>query len=448
MRSSHVLGLHKVICNLITVVEACLIGFSAWLVLRQLLSNVGHQQMLILTSSIAIAIIATLSAFVTGAADFEKFASRAALLPGALLCGVFASAVAFAGTAHWTSVLLCGVTVFCAIYVAKVFGVAALYVIRLSGSLDRRAALIGDEPGDIARMAEVLSVREDVEVVFTAQTVRLDRLRDLALRDRLDEIVLLGPNAGKGQIHALAGLAVTLVRIDLDDTARGSNDPSAKPVGPWNVPALVLAQPPLRGWYMIGKRAIDLIVASIALVFITPFLLICAAAIKIETPGPVFFVQKRAGYRGRPFNMFKFRSMYDDMTDHTGSRLTEREGDERVTRVGAVLRRTSLDELPQIFNVFRGDMSIVGPRPHPAGAKAGGVLYDQLIPEFYTRYTMLPGITGWAQVNGHRGNTETEEQLIERYRADLQYAQRWNPLDDLLILGRTVLHLMDPTNAF
>ncbi len=331
---------------------------------------------------------------------------------------------------------------------AKVFGVATLYLIRLSGSLDRRVALIGDGPGDIARMAEILSVREDVEVVFTAQSARLDQLRELALRDRLDEVVLVGPNAGKGQIHALTGLAVTLVRIDLDDAAREASKSFAKPVGPWNAPALVLAQPPLRGWYMVGKRLIDLSVACVALIFIALILLVCAVAIKLETPGPIFFVQKRAGYRGRPFNMFKFRSMYDDMTDHSGSRLTDRNGDERVTRVGAILRRTSLDELPQIFNVFRGDMSIVGPRPHPEGAKAGGVLYDQLIPEFYTRYTMLPGITGWAQVNGHRGNTETEQQLIERYRADLEYAHRWNPLDDILILGRTVLHLMDPTNAF
>ena len=145
--------------------------------------------------------------------------------------------------------------------------------------------------------------------------------------------------------------------------------------------------------------------------------------------------------------MLKFRSMYTAQTDTTGSQLTSR-NDPRVTKVGAFLRRTSADELPQLFNVLAGDMSLVGPRPHPKGAKAGVSLYDDLIPNFYSRYRMKPGITGLAQVSGFRGNTETEQHLIDRFRLDLEYASQWTPLVDIAIIARTVVHLWKGTNAF
>ena len=119
-----------------------------------------------------------------------------------------------------------------------------------------------------------------------------------------------------------------------------------------------------------------------------------------------------------------------------------------VREVGAFMRRSSADELPQIFNVLMGDMSLVGPRPHPKGAKAGAVLYDDLIPNFYSRYRMKPGITGLAQINGLRGNTETEQHLIDRFGTDLQYAAEWTPFLDIAIILRTVSHLAKGTNAF
>jgi lipopolysaccharide/colanic/teichoic acid biosynthesis glycosyltransferase len=133
--------------------------------------------------------------------------------------------------------------------------------------------------------------------------------------------------------------------------------------------------------------------------------------------------------------------------DLTGSQLTLR-NDPRVTRIGALLRRSSLDELPQLFNVLKGDMSLVGPRPHPKGAKAGRTLYDDLIPNFYSRYRMKPGITGLAQISGLRGNTETEQHLIDRFGRDLQYAAEWTPFLDIAIMFRTISHLFKGTNAF
>src|SRR6185437_11490329 len=128
------------------------------------------------------------------------------------------------------------------------------------------------------------------------------------------------------------------------------------------------------------------IVGSLAgIILFAPILFACAIAIKLESAGPVLFAQERAGYRNKPFRMLKFRSMYTAQSDATGSRLTSR-NDPRVTKVGTIMRRTSADELPQLFNVLSGDMSLVGPRPHPKGAKAGASLYDDLIPNFYARY--------------------------------------------------------------
>jgi exopolysaccharide biosynthesis polyprenyl glycosylphosphotransferase len=217
--------------------------------------------------------------------------------------------------------------------------------------------------------------------------------------------------------------------------------------GPWSAPAATIAVPPLRGWRGIAKRVTDIVGASCGIVLLSPVLLACAVAIKLESPGPILFSQERAGYRNKPFRMLKFRSMYTTQADATGSKLTARD-DPRVTKVGAFLRRTSADELPQLFNVLTGDMSLVGPRPHPKGAKAGASLYDDLIPNFYSRYRMKPGITGLAQVSGLRGNTETEQHLIDRFRLDLEYASQWTPLVDIAIIVRTVVHLWKGTNAF
>jgi lipopolysaccharide/colanic/teichoic acid biosynthesis glycosyltransferase len=217
--------------------------------------------------------------------------------------------------------------------------------------------------------------------------------------------------------------------------------------GSWDAPASVIATPPLQGWNAAVKRSMDIAGSLMALLLFGPVIVIVGILIRLESAGPALFVQERVGFRNKTFRMYKLRSMRSEMADKNGAQLTLRD-DPRVTRIGAFIRRTSIDELPQLFNVLLGDMSLVGPRPHPKAAKAGTVLYDDLIPNFYSRYRMKPGITGLAQVNGLRGNTETEQHLIDRFGSDLQYAAEWTPLLDVAIILRTAVHVFTSTNAY
>jgi exopolysaccharide biosynthesis polyprenyl glycosylphosphotransferase len=195
-----------------------------------------------------------------------------------------------------------------------------------------------------------------------------------------------------------------------------------------------------------AKRLADIVIATAMLVFLGPLLCIVALAVKLDSPGPVFFRQIRRGYNNRSFDALKFRSLRHEMADPLANRLVTRD-DPRVTRVGAFLRRSSIDELPQLLNVLKGDMSLVGPRPHPLNAKAGGRPYEEVVERFQRRYRVRPGITGWAQVNGLRGNTETEDDLLRRVDFDLDYIRRWSLWLDLLILLRTPLATLKGENA-
>ena len=165
-----------------------------------------------------------------------------------------------------------------------------------------------------------------------------------------------------------------------------------------------------------------------------------ALLIKFDSPGPVFFRQPRIGLNNRVFVMWKFRTMYVQCADVAGAQLTQRD-DPRITRFGAWLRRTSLDELPQLFNVLAGEMSLVGPRPHALQAKAGDVLYADLVAGYHKRHVVLPGITGWAQINGWRGETTCAEQIEQRVRYDLEYIEKQSLWFDLRILMLTVVRV-------
>ena len=186
------------------------------------------------------------------------------------------------------------------------------------------------------------------------------------------------------------------------------------------------------------KEIEDRTLAALALIFIAPLLITIAALIKLDSPGPILFRQKRYGFNDRLIEVLKFRTMHHDASDLNAEQLTRR-NDPRVTRVGAFLRRTSLDELPQLFNVLRGDMSIVGPRPHALRAKAAGVLYPEAVRNYSARHRVKPGITGWAQVNGWRGETETLEQIAKRVEHDLFYIENWSIALDVKIILRTMI---------
>jgi Undecaprenyl-phosphate glucose phosphotransferase len=194
------------------------------------------------------------------------------------------------------------------------------------------------------------------------------------------------------------------------------------------------------------KRIEDLVIAVFCLLLTLPLMLVIALFIRLDSRGPVLFRQKRLGANNLPFDLLKFRSMYVEQTDPLGHQLT-RAGDPRITRVGRFLRMTSMDELPQLINVLRGDMSLVGPRPHPLAASAAGISYARAISEYPIRHRVKPGITGWAQVKGWRGETTTIEQIRQRVEHDLYYIENWSLTFDLVILGRTVFAVLFRTNA-
>lgn len=186
-----------------------------------------------------------------------------------------------------------------------------------------------------------------------------------------------------------------------------------------------------------AKRTMDVIGATFGLLVCAPLLIGIAIAIKITSPGPFFFRQKRYGYHNRQFWIYKFRTMYIHVSDNRGTQQTTSD-DPRVTPIGRLLRKTSFDELPQLINVLIGDMSLVGPRPHVPGMLAGGILYEELTPYYFQRHNMRPGITGLAQASGYRGSTAVPLSAIERLDHDLQYIERWSLWLDLIIILRTV----------
>jgi Undecaprenyl-phosphate glucose phosphotransferase len=204
---------------------------------------------------------------------------------------------------------------------------------------------------------------------------------------------------------------------------------------------------PLNGWRNFIKVCEDRLISAILLLFALPLFFIIAIAIKADSPGPVFFRQRRYGFGGRVFEALKFRTMYVSQTDALGAQLTRR-NDPRITRVGRFLRRTSLDEVPQLINVLRGEMSLVGPRPHPLAAKAADILYHEAIGHYALRHRVRPGITGWAQVNGWRGETETLLQLQKRIEYDLKYIEHWSLWLDIRILLRTAVCVFHNSDVF
>ncbi len=202
---------------------------------------------------------------------------------------------------------------------------------------------------------------------------------------------------------------------------------------------------PIAGWSSLLKALEDYVLASVALILLSPILLLVALAIKIDDPdGPIFFMQKRLGFNNQVFEIYKFRSMYKN----SGSAIEVKQAtknDPRVTRVGRIIRATSIDELPQLLNVLNGTMSLVGPRPH---AISHNEEFGRQIRGYFSRHKVKPGITGWAQVNGLRGETETLDKMEARIRHDVYYAENWSLLFDLRILVTTVLVLFFQRSAY
>jgi exopolysaccharide biosynthesis polyprenyl glycosylphosphotransferase len=204
---------------------------------------------------------------------------------------------------------------------------------------------------------------------------------------------------------------------------------------------------PIADWDYVSKWLFDKVVGSIALALLAPVMALIAIAVKLESKGPVLFRQKRYGFNNELIEVLKFRSMYTDRCDATATKLVTK-NDPRVTRVGRFIRKTSLDELPQLLNVVTGTLSLVGPRPHAVQAKAEGHLYNEVVEGYFARHKVKPGITGWAQINGWRGETDTEEKIRKRIEHDLFYIENWSVFLDLHILFKTPISLLNTESAY
>ncbi len=333
------------------------------------------------------------------------------------------------------------------------------------GQLDRRAVLVGGgEPA--AELIEALEASHDIDVsvigIFddrdsTRSPTRIagrpklgnvDELIDFVRRNRVDLLIVTLPLTAEVRIlDMLKRLWVLPVDIRLSAyTQKLRYRPRAYSyIG--NVPFIDVFDKPLTDWDQLVKSVADKVIAGLALLVLAPVMLAVAIAIKLESRGPVFFRQHRYGFNNELIDVYKFRSMRTDMTDKAAIRLVTRD-DPRVTRVGRFIRKTSLDELPQLLNVLKGELSLVGPRPHATQAKAQEHLYPDAVEGYFARHKVKPGITGWAQINGWRGETDTLEKLHRRVEHDLYYIENWSLAFDLYILLHTPRSLLSTENAY
>ena len=337
--------------------------------------------------------------------------------------------------------------------------------LKRQGTFNQRVAIFGAGPQG-ARLAHYIQThdkltitivgffddRRDGRVPAIASNVpvlgNLQALVDLIRQGGIDQVIVARPWSAEVRLQQVVSkLALTPVRIRLAPDLASFVFSRRPVVLLGEMPVMTLFERPLSGIDAAAKSIEDRILAVAILAVIWPLLLLIAIAIKLDSPGPVFFRQPREGFNNQPFRVYKFRSMFHnraqvDQIDQASRR------DPRVTRVGRILRATSLDELPQLFNVLQGDMSLVGPRPHAPSTRAGGKLFSEVVSSYAARHKVKPGITGWAQVCGWRGETDTEEKLIKRFEHDLYYIENWSILFDFYILLRTAAALIVPKNAF
>jgi exopolysaccharide biosynthesis polyprenyl glycosylphosphotransferase len=214
------------------------------------------------------------------------------------------------------------------------------------------------------------------------------------------------------------------------------------------VPLLDVLDRPITDWDVVMKWLFDKVVGSALLVFAAPVMALVALAIKLDSRGPVLFRQKRYGFNNELIEVYKFRSMRVENADPFAQKVVTK-NDPRVTRVGRIIRKTSLDELPQLLNVvFKGNLSLVGPRPHAIYGKLEDRLFDEAVDGYFARHRVKPGITGWAQINGWRGEIDSEDKIQRRVEFDLYYIENWSVLFDFYIVLRTPLALFNTQNAY
>jgi len=333
------------------------------------------------------------------------------------------------------------------------------------GRLFRRAAiygggtitekLIGELEVDLDSDVRIMGVfddrgedRVDRIVAGYPRLGGLSELVEFARKTRLDIVIIALPITAERRLVRLARLLSVLpaeVKIPARSTELRFTRDTYSHVG--NVAMIDLLEKPIADWGGVAKWLFDKVVALIALLLLAPVMLAIATAIKLESRGPVLFRQRRHGFNNELIEIFKFRSMYVDRCDANAVNLVTKD-DPRVTRVGRFIRRTSLDELPQLLNVITGSLSLVGPRPHALQAKAAGRLYAAVVDGYFGCHKVKPGITGWAQIHGWRGETDTPQKIQKRVEHDIYYIENWSLLLDIYILFKTPFALLKSDNAY
>jgi Undecaprenyl-phosphate glucose phosphotransferase len=334
------------------------------------------------------------------------------------------------------------------------------------GRLDRRTVVVGaDAKGE--SLIEALDAQRDSDVhvvgVFDDRSDdrarvtcggrpklgTVDDLVEFARRTRVDLVLFSLPISAEGRIlEMLKKLWVLPVDIRL---SAHHNKLRFRPraysyIG--QVPVLDMFDRPITDWDVVMKWLFDRLVGGVALVLAAPLMALIALAIKLDSRGPVLFRQKRYGFNNELIEVFKFRSMYAESTDPLARKVVTR-NDPRVTRVGRFIRKTSLDELPQLFNVvLKGNLSLVGPRPHAIYGKLEDRLFDDAVDGYFARHRVKPGITGWAQINGWRGEVNSHDKIQRRVEFDLYYIENWSLALDFYILLRTPFALLNTENAY
>jgi Undecaprenyl-phosphate glucose phosphotransferase len=328
------------------------------------------------------------------------------------------------------------------------------------GRLDRRTIVVGsDQTGE--KLIEALKTQEDSDIhvlgVFddrndsrvletcagSPKLGKVDDIVEFARRTRVDLVLFALPISAETRILEMLKKLWVLpvdIRLSAHTNKLRFRPRSYSYLG--KVPTLDVFEAPITDWDLVMKWLFDHVVGAIILLLVSPLMALVALAVKLDSPGPALFRQKRFGFNNERIDVFKFRSLYHDQADPLAVKVVTR-NDSRVTRVGRFIRKTSLDELPQLFNVvFNSNLSLVGPRPHAVQGKLQSRLFDEAVDGYFARHRVKPGMTGWAQINGWRGEVDSEEKIQKRVEFDLTYIENWSVLFDLYILLKTPLALM------
>jgi Undecaprenyl-phosphate glucose phosphotransferase len=328
------------------------------------------------------------------------------------------------------------------------------------GRLDRRTVIVGsDKSGE--QLVEALNNEYDNDIhvlgVFddrndnraletcagSPKLGKVDDIVEFARRTRVDLVLFALPISAETRILEMLKKLWVLpvdIRLSAHTNKLRFRPRSYSYLG--KIPTLDVFEAPITDWDLVMKWLFDRIVGSICLLMALPVMALVALAIKLDSPGPVLFRQKRFGFNNERIDVYKFRSLYHHQADPTASKVVTKD-DPRVTRVGRFIRKTSLDELPQLFNVvFKGNLSLVGPRPHAVQGKLQARLFDEAVDGYFARHRVKPGITGWAQINGWRGEIDNEEKIQKRVEFDLYYIENWSAPFDIYILLKTPLALL------